>query len=139
MLIAHTRTAAARLSRLLQENRISKVYQVVVAGNLAVAGLEGRIDLPLDGKTALTGYKVLGYDPQASTTAVEVRLKTGRFHQIRRHFAMLGYPVMGDPRYGTGNKNKEGMKLAAIGLSFICPFQKRAVFFRSGQDDSRQE
>jgi hypothetical protein len=43
---------------------------------------------------------------------------------------MIGYPVMGDPRYGKGNKNTDGMKPVADGLEFECPYQKRKVVFR---------
>jgi tRNA pseudouridine32 synthase/23S rRNA pseudouridine746 synthase len=35
---------------------------------------------------------------------------------------MIGFPVMDDPRYGTGNKNRDGMKLSAVLLSFQFPF-----------------
>ena len=38
-------------------------------------------------------------------------LKTGRLHQIRRHFEKIGHPLLGDPKYGRGNKNKEGLML----------------------------
>jgi tRNA pseudouridine32 synthase/23S rRNA pseudouridine746 synthase len=43
---------------------------------------------------------------------------------------MIGHPVMGDPKYGTGNKNKEGLKLTAVSLKFRCPFTNREVEFR---------
>jgi len=61
-----------------------------------------------------------------------VQIRTGRLHQIRRHFDLIGHPVMGDPRYGTGNKNKEGLQLEADQLRFICPFAKREVVFSVG-------
>jgi tRNA pseudouridine32 synthase/23S rRNA pseudouridine746 synthase len=40
---------------------------------------------------------------------------------------MIGHPVMGDPKYGKGHKNKEGMRLVAYGLSFVCPFSKKPI------------
>jgi tRNA pseudouridine32 synthase/23S rRNA pseudouridine746 synthase len=42
---------------------------------------------------------------------------------------MIGYPVMGDPKYGKGNKNMEGMKLVAYALRFRCPFSNSDVEF----------
>ena len=42
---------------------------------------------------------------------------------------MIGHPVMGDPRYGRGNKNTEGLRLAAVRLGFDCPYGKRRMVF----------
>ena len=120
MLLAHDADAAARLSALLHDNKIAKYYAVSVRGDLPQA--QGAIDLPLDNKPAFTRYRVRGYDRVANVSLVDVTLETGRLHQIRRHFALLGYPVIGDPKYGSGNKNQEGMHLCAVRLEFACPF-----------------
>lgn len=120
MLVAHTREAAARLSRLFRENRIEKHYQVRVRGRLEATA--GTIASPLDGKPARTDYTVSGYDTDTDTTEAWVTIASGRLHQIRRHFALTGHPVMGDPRYGSGNKDDAGLHLAAVGLAFRCPF-----------------
>ena len=129
MLIAHSREAAAKLSELFQKNLILKKYRVVVMGDLMGKCPKGTIDLPLDGKTAITGYEVESYDPQSNTSITDVTIKTGRLHQIRRHFDMIGFPVMGDPKYGKGNKNNDGMKLVAYALEFVCPFSRKEVRF----------
>ncbi len=129
MLLAHSPQAAARLSGLFRENRIVKRYRVVVRGDLAAQGKKGFIDLPLDSRPARTEYEVSSYDPAADTSDADVFISTGRLHQIRRHFDMIGHPVMGDPRYGRGNKNRQGLRLSAISLSFLCPFSRRAVAF----------
>jgi tRNA pseudouridine32 synthase / 23S rRNA pseudouridine746 synthase len=55
------------------------------------------------------------------TSLLRVFIRTGRKHQIRRHLDMIGFPVPGDPRYGSGNKNTDGMCLTASALSFQCP------------------
>lgn len=120
VLIAHDGEAAARLSALFRDNLIDKRYRVRVRG--AVADKRGEISLPLDGKPALTRYTVAAYDAEVDETALEVTIATGRLHQIRRHFAMIGHPVLGDPKYGSGNKNKTGLQLTAMGLRFHCPF-----------------
>ena len=90
-------------------------------------GAQGRVDLPLDGKAAVTEYNVTAYDPATDITTVEIRLLTGRLHQIRRHLDALGCPVVGDPKYGRGNKNRDGMRLVATGLGFTCPFSGQPV------------
>lgn len=128
MLFAHTATAAAKLSALFQANQVNKRYRIQVSGDLAKRhGAQGRIDLPLDSKAAVTEYSVTAYDPATDITTVEVRLLTGRLHQIRRHFDALGCPVVGDPKYGRGNKNRDGMRLVATGLGFTCPFSRQPV------------
>jgi tRNA pseudouridine32 synthase/23S rRNA pseudouridine746 synthase len=130
MLLAHSRDAAARLSRLFQENLIEKRYRAEVLGNAGERAPHGKIAFPLDGKPSLTEFEVESYDPKKNTSVVDVRIRTGRLHQIRRHFDMIGSPVMGDPKYGKGNKNREGMQLQAVSLRFLCPFKNREVEFR---------
>ncbi|MBI5641396.1 MAG: RluA family pseudouridine synthase [Nitrospirae bacterium] len=134
MLLAHSRDAAARLSGLFQRNEIIKRYMAEVIGNPGAGGKRGVIEFPLDGKAALTEFEVLSYDHERNISEVSVIIKTGRLHQIRRHFAMAGFPVMGDPEYGEGNKNKEGMKLFALSLRFVCPFRKKEVLFELPED-----
>jgi tRNA pseudouridine32 synthase/23S rRNA pseudouridine746 synthase len=131
MLIAHDAGAAARLSELFREKTIIKKYRAVVRGYLRAKGEKGVIRLPLDGRPAVTEFAVGSYDASSDTTAVNIIISTGRLHQIRRHFDMIGFPVMGDPKYGKGNKNTEGMKLLALSLRFRCPFTGRDVEYHS--------
>jgi len=130
MLIAHTKEAAAKLSELFQKKEIVKEYRVEVLDSLGEPGKKDTIDLKLDGKTAVTDYEVIYYNPERNTSTVSAYIRTGRLHQIRRHFEMIGHPVMGDPKYGKGNKNREGMKLTAVSLTFCCPFSHKEVEFR---------
>jgi len=138
MLIAHNEEAAAKLSHLFQKNQIIKRYTVEVLGNLFERPGK-RIDLPLDGKPALTEYEAVSYDPGTNTSKALVHIKTGRLHQIRRHLDLIGHPVMGDPRYGTGNKNRAGLRLIADELRFHCPFTKREVVFTLKDQESCPE
>jgi tRNA pseudouridine32 synthase/23S rRNA pseudouridine746 synthase len=133
MIFAHNKKTAAKLSELFQKNLIEKKYRIEVLGKLSEKSAKGAITLPLEDKPAITEYEVEAYSPESNTSTVDVTIRTGRLHQIRRHFEMLGYPVMGDPKYGKGNKNKEGMKLVAYSLAFICPISKKeAIFTTSG-------
>jgi tRNA pseudouridine32 synthase/23S rRNA pseudouridine746 synthase len=82
---------------------------------------EGIIDDPIDGKFAVSRYRVIARNPEKATSTLLVEIETGRMHQIRRHLAGAGIPVMGDPRYGTGNKDGRPMRLTACELSWRCP------------------
>ncbi len=132
MLVAHDADAAAKLSAVFREKKIIKKYMAVLAGDLRTEGMKGVIRLPLDGKPAVTEFEVNSFDAEKNTTTVNVVIHTGRLHQIRRHFDMIGFPVMGDPKYGRGNKNTEGMQLFALSLRFRCPLSGGEVEFNSG-------
>jgi len=73
--------------------------------------------------------ETLATNSEQHSATLELIIHTGRRHQIRRHLALIGHPVLGDPRYGTGNKNTAGLQLTAVALSFVCPLRKRAVAF----------
>jgi tRNA pseudouridine32 synthase/23S rRNA pseudouridine746 synthase len=129
ILLAHSKKAAAELSMLFQERKIKKNYMALVKGHPGHMDEVGVIAFPLDGKSAVTRYKTLRYDPLTDEALVEVSIETGRLHQIRRHFHMIGCPVWGDPRYGKGNKNREGLRLAAISLEFTCPLTGEVRYY----------
>ena len=131
MLIAHTPKAAAALSALFAAQdasaRIRKIYRVEVKG---LAPERGEIALPLDGKAALTRYTRIAVDAARNSSILDVELVTGRKHQIRRHFAESGLPVLGDPAYGENNKDARGLQLYAIALEFRCPLTQRERAYR---------
>jgi tRNA pseudouridine32 synthase / 23S rRNA pseudouridine746 synthase len=130
MLLAHNRLAAAKLSELLREHSIEKLYRLEVRGKPGAENKELTIDLKLDGKPALTHYRLESYCSQTDTSIVLATLVTGRTHQLRRHFAAIDHPLIGDPRYGQGNKNTEGLQLTAVGIQFVCPLTSRLRQFR---------
>jgi tRNA pseudouridine32 synthase/23S rRNA pseudouridine746 synthase len=117
------------LSSLFQQQQIIKGYTARVRGNPAESAPAGKIDFKLDGRPAVTEFRVDDYDPATHTSMVRIIIATGRKHQIRRHFEMIGHPVMGDPRYGRDNKNSTGLQLAATGLEFQCPFKQEKLVF----------
>ena len=131
MLLAHSRRVAAKLSRQFQEHLVQKTYRVQVQGDIGTAlGLQGAIERPLDGKPAHTEYRVEKWNADTQRATLQVRIHTGRLHQIRRHLAEVGFPVVGDPRYGAHNKDAGGLRLAAVALAFHCPLPDVPVEFR---------
>lgn len=111
LVVAKNDEALANLSAKFAEKDIERTYWAIVWGTPAEEGTitgdigRSRHDRKLmtvlpegRGKHAVTHYKVLEYFDYLSL--VEVRLETGRTHQIRVHFAHIGHHVFGDPTYG---------------------------------------
>lgn len=132
MLIAHDQQSAARLSQLFQSRDIRKCYQAWVTGlaDIPVAGLI--LDQALDGKTAVTHLRQLATDSTRSRTLLDIQIETGRKHQIRRHLASFGYPIVGDRLYGTDASAP--LQLVAYLLSFTCPFTHQLLEFELDAD-----
>ena len=104
---------------------MTKIYRARVSGNLAADDL--RIDAPLDGKASVSRVTTLSYDADSDTTELEVRIETGRKHQIRRHLSGIDHPIVGDRLYGTADS--AGLQLTAVELAFHCPVTGRPVSF----------
>lgn len=110
LVVAKTLLAHGSLIAQLQSREASREYEAVVNGVMTGGG---RIDQPLgrhpvnrkkraidlhDGKEAITNYRVI--KRFRSHTHVQLKLETGRTHQIRVHMAHAKYPLVGDPLYG---------------------------------------
>ncbi len=125
MVVAHTRAAAANLSAQFQVRTVQKTYKAVVRGHL-----DGpqRIESALDGKDAIT--LVTPLEANDELLLVEVQILTGRKHQIRRHLADIGLPILGDRQYGDPKSEPDSqLMLAAVSLAFDCPVSGDRVTF----------
>jgi 23S rRNA pseudouridine1911/1915/1917 synthase len=99
---------------------------------------------PINPKLALTLWKVLGYI-ENKYTVVEIKLETGRTHQIRVHLSSIGYPIIGDSVYGDKKINEEVQKkywltrqaLHAYRLQFELYWEKRE-FIAPLKEDMKQ-
>jgi tRNA pseudouridine32 synthase/23S rRNA pseudouridine746 synthase len=124
MIIGYTSESASKLGDLFQKNRITKIYQAIVKGEIE-RGHKQTINESLDGKEAITHLESL--ENKDGKSLLSIKIDTGRLHQIRRHLEFIDYPVMGDPKYGRGNKNRDGLKLLAKSLNFLDPWTHKPV------------
>jgi 23S rRNA-/tRNA-specific pseudouridylate synthase len=117
LLLTTNRKANKGISKAFKSHAIQRRYLAVLSGRLPDSCTWS---WPLDGRTATTHVRLLGYG--RGKTAVEVSLETGRTHQIRKHASMAGYPLIGDRRYG-GEAGKAWPRLAlhAHQLAFHHP------------------
>jgi 23S rRNA pseudouridine955/2504/2580 synthase len=127
VILAKSSTAAGMFGRYVRETGLGKIYLAAVSGRL---GDEGVIDLPLDGKESLTHYRILSRGKRASIAAVYP--VSGRMHQIRRHLAAVGHPILGDIRYGgPALDDYAGTGLHAFAVALRHPADDRDLVIRA--------
>jgi len=137
LLVAKTHSSHQFLQNQFVNHQIAKTYLAVCAGTLEGTGI---IDQDIDHKKALTKYQVLQYKASqkyGALTLVKLQPKTGRTHQIRKHLAFIGSPILGDKRYGNEytSKYKRSHLLQASGLSFTDFVSKEKTTFERKMED----
>ena len=134
----------------IKNHTFTRIYEAIVVGNLK--NNEGTIStnigrhktnrkkmavVPFGGKSAVTHYKVI--KRYSGFTHIQLKLETGRTHQIRVHMANLGHPVLGDEVYGNNKKNifpfLKGQCLHAKVVGLIHPTTKKYMEFTSNLPD----
>ena len=113
LVFAKAKEAAAKLTKQLSSGTLNKQYYAVICGKpeedfaelvdyLIKDGNVGRIgsESEKEAKQAILQYKVLR-SLSEDCSLIDVRIETGRFHQIRLQMAHAGYPILGDLKYGT--------------------------------------
>ena len=139
LIIAKNDKAHINLSEQIKNREITKKYVALVRG--VIKENEATIDMPIgrsdkdrkkmavkkDGKKAVTHFKVIkrynGY------TYLDIKIDTGRTHQIRVHLAEIGYPIVGDGVYSNGKNpfGVEGQMLHAKSLEFKHPITGKTL------------
>lgn len=146
--VAKTDGAHRSLAAQLQDGTMKRQYIAVVWG--VIAEPAGLIDAPIGrdpknrqrmaavtgGKEARTGYVVL--DRLKDKTVVQCDLQTGRTHQIRVHMKLLGYPLLGDAKYGRRKDDGAwpGQALHACRLRFRHPANDKDMAFFAPPPDA---
>ena len=126
MLLAHDKKAAAHLSKQFADRTVEKRYRAIVRGNFPASDNPQTYTGEIDGKAAHTQVWQLQFDPSLNRTSLMVDIKTGRKHQIRRHLADAGFPIVGDRLYGSGD-DEEDLCLYACLLAFDDPATNERV------------
>ncbi|MCU6795730.1 RluA family pseudouridine synthase [Paenibacillus sp. WQ 127069] len=135
LMAAKNDTAHQSLAAQLKEHTVVRKYLAVVHGN--VTHEQGTVDAPIgrdpfdrklytvterNSKKAVTHFAVL--ERYGDHTLLELRLETGRTHQIRVHMKFIGHPLVGDPAYGPSRgkgATMDGQALHAAILGFTHP------------------
>lgn len=145
IVLAKTSKAASRMANLLRKREIARTYITVVRGKVVTK--EGRlihylkkdrrqnivqsVSKKVSGaKKAILDYKTI--DKYNDLSLLQVKLETGRSHQIRVQMKELGYPIYGDQKYGAF-VNKVGQQIAlwSTRISFEHPVQKKEIMIDS--------
>jgi 23S rRNA pseudouridine955/2504/2580 synthase len=120
LLVAKNPESAKELESCFETGAVEKEYLCLLVGRLP--NNEGKIDFPLPGRggnpvRALTRYRVV--KKFSEVTLVRAAIETGRLHQIRLHFAKLGYPVVMDEQHGDFGFNKRFRKAYGLKRQFL--------------------
>ena len=142
IVLARTPETAAALSKSIVEGELEKEYLAVLCGapnsnedTLTDLLFYDRsrsksfiVDRQRNGvKKAILDYKTL--DEKNGLVLVQIKLRTGRTHQIRAQFSHRGLPVFGDRRYGAPKNECKGIALLSFKLCFPHPKDKRRLEF----------
>lgn len=151
IVIAKNDKAHINLSEQIKNHKVEKTYIALVKG--FVKENEATINMPIgrstkdrkkmavtkNGKNAITHFKVI--ERFKNYTLLEVKIETGRTHQIRVHLSEIGYPIVGDTTYSNG-KNEWGIKgqcLHAKSLKFKHPITGKEMFIEAPLPEYFQE
>ena len=142
IIIAKNDKSHMKLSDMLKNHEIEKTYVALVRG--IVKENEATINMPIsrsqndrkkmavnrDGKNAVKHIKVIERFYSHNVTLLEIKIETGRTHQIRVHLSKIGYPIVGDEVYSNG-KNEWGVHgqcLHARSLKFKHPITDEEMY-----------
>ncbi len=139
MLIAKHRYSHSVLFQDQHQYKVKRRYLAIVSG--IIQNKYGSITCPIDrdpesiikrkvslnGKKAITHYRVL--DEQDTISLLEIRLETGRTHQIRVHFSHIDHPLIGDDLYGGDTSKICRQALHCHQLTFEHPLTKKVMHF----------
>jgi len=124
VLVGKTGECIRKLNNLFEKRSLEKTYVAITIGKMKEAG---EIDLPVNGKPALTYYRVVQSvisDRFGQLNLVKLFPETGRQNQLRIHMKSIGNPILGDKKFGIEDLilSGKGLYLHATSLKFSHPF-----------------
>lgn len=146
LILAKHTLSACILSDMVRNRTIHRTYLALASGNMESAFPDGVgfIDAPIArvngstierqvdferGEQARTQFQVRSYYPKTDTSLVELKLETGRTHQIRVHMKYLGFPLLGDFLYNPDYRYINRQSLHSWKLAFSHPISGEALEF----------
>ena len=145
IIIAKNDKAHINISEQIKNHKIEKTYIALVRG--IVKENQATINMPIgrstkdrkkmavtrNGKNAITHFKVIERFTRENCTLLEIKIETGRTHQIRVHLSEIGYPIIGDEVYSSGKNlwNIKGQCLHAKSLKFKHPTTNQEMFIEA--------
>lgn len=156
ILVAHSKKAVRALTAMFESRQLKKRYRAKVLGDHSCRAQPETITEPIDGRHAVSHVSCVAVDCLGHCSIVDIDIETGRKHQIRRHLAGVGLPIIGDRLYGAGEgagkgvsevlvdqpeqrqqrdqseykQEKQDLQLAATHLAFVCPLTGQARDYR---------
>jgi len=130
IIYAKSRSLQEKITELFRKRAIKKKYVAFIQGKLPKQ--EGEIKFKIEGKEALTKYKVLG--EKSNYSIVEVMPQTGRTNQIRVHFKQIGHPLVGESKFAFRKDFALRFKrlcLHAQDLEFMHPINNKIISLHS--------
>jgi len=127
IILAHSKKMAQKFSQIFENHLLKKRYQIIVHGQLPSqfnSQIGKEVTESIDNKKAKSTFYQGESNKDANLSLINVNIETGRKHQIRKHAAYLGVPVVGDRLHG-GKQPKLteelNLQLCAVALEFDCP------------------
>lgn len=132
LLIGKTSSSIRDLNKIFENQAVSKTYYAVTIGEMED---KGEITSEVDGKKSQSKYTLCKSVPSerfGKLNLVKLEPQTGRRHQLRKHLASIGNPILGDKEYGIENLilNGKGLYLHAYSLKFIHPFTNEEIYLK---------
>lgn len=129
LLVAKTSTSLRALSEQFASSDIKKTYHAIVMGAIPKFG---EIKTPIDSKPSHTTFKLirsLSSDRFERLNLVSLKPNTGRRHQLRKHMAEIGHPILGDQQYGQPDRilKGHGIYLHASRVNFKHPVTAKSI------------
>jgi len=123
VILAKTKKALINLNKAFQNHQIKKAYIAIVHGQTPE---KGRIEVPIQGKDAITEYERLAVVPSKifqHLSLLRLSLITGRTHQLRIHLSTQSHLIVGDKEYAKGRRTilGKGLFLCSCELAFTHP------------------